>query len=540
MATPISHHFPPGTLIANYRIEALIGSGGMGTVYRAVHEWTGREVALKFLHLGHSSENPKALSRFRQEAQAAVALRHPNVIDVLHMGAHGGVAYMVLELLHGCSLRERLEQQGRLSPPEACGCLLPIMDALATAHRAGLVHRDIKPDNIFLAKTPQQTMVPKLLDFGIAKIVGAPGLEGLTTTGGIIGTPAYMSPEQLHGQNVDARTDVWALGVVLYELLSGELPFADSASIPALLVRLVSENIPLLHEAYPALELPAPVGAVVEGALQRDPQQRYSSVEVMSMALEEACKPLLAMEKWDQAASIRVSTGRPATLSGREQIVGTETTTQMCAETGELSVHDTQPPTGTRRPRMYWVYGLLGAGGLLLALALGNAFNFPGKEAKSSSRSTEEHEPPHRTPQVPSTPRQEEVAPQAQREHLTAAEEERAVNKGLGSPDGSATQADALQKTESPASLPETAPKAFQEQPEPKPAVVSAPTPDRPPAPRSEHVQPTFPAKAAQRAKATQTVESSISVEPQSTVPEPATPARLKGRRNGPSVIDEF
>ena len=203
-----------GTDIAGrYRTERLIGRGGMGVVYGGRHLWTERPVAIKVLKSQYS-EDPYFARRFLQEARTAAGIRHPHVVDVLDMGQdEDGTVYIVLELLAGESLADRLKRTSRLSPDSVVGTLLPVMEAVAKAHARGVVHRDLKPDNIFLAEDEvvSPDVIPKVLDFGIAKVLEGSTLS--THTGAIIGTPAYMAPEQFLGGLVDAKSDQFAFCV---------------------------------------------------------------------------------------------------------------------------------------------------------------------------------------------------------------------------------------------------------------------------------------------------------------------------------------
>lgn len=276
-----------GTIFDNYRIVELIGRGGMGTVYRAIHMWTQREVALKFMH-EHLAQDEASIRRFMKEARAAASLRHPSVVDILHMGQHQGEVYMVLEFLRGCSLRSWLKLRGVLSLQETFALLAPPMEALSEAHRRGLIHRDIKPDNVFLAAGRGGYWEAKLLDFGVAKLLG-PGTDpSMTATGALLGTPQYMAPEQANSEpDVGPAVDVWAMGMVFYECLSGRLPFADCTSLPTLLLRLVSEDVPPLTDWAP--QLSAAQAETIQRALRRERSERFATMEEMLHAMQRVC-----------------------------------------------------------------------------------------------------------------------------------------------------------------------------------------------------------------------------------------------------------
>ncbi|PKN31478.1 MAG: serine/threonine protein kinase, partial [Deltaproteobacteria bacterium HGW-Deltaproteobacteria-20] len=216
-----------GDLLAGkYRLDALLGSGGVGDVYRAQNTLIGRTVAIKVLKAEHATDD-SVVERFLREAKAANLARHPNVVDVLDVGLDDeGVPFIVQEFLEGMDLGQHLKRSnGALPYRQVLELMIPVVEAVGLAHARGVVHRDLKPENVFLARVGG-AVVPKLLDFGISYIKPQPGDVRMTRTGMTVGTPAYMSPEQLEGTaGVDVRTDVWALGVILYESLAGRLPF---------------------------------------------------------------------------------------------------------------------------------------------------------------------------------------------------------------------------------------------------------------------------------------------------------------------------
>jgi serine/threonine protein kinase len=258
-------------LAAKYRLEELLGSGGMGHVYRATNEAVGRQVAIKVLRSEHSTNAP-IVERFLREARAANLVRHPNVVDVLDIGRdQDGSPFIVQELLRGQDLSKYVERRGgRLNLDEIEEYFLPVIDAVAEAHAHGVVHRDIKPENVFLADQGR-AKIPKLLDFGISKI-RLPDIR-VTEIGVMMGTPAYMAPEQIQGsRDADPRSDVWALGVMLFELLSGRLPF-EATDAPALFVAIATKDAPTLLEVAPHVE--PDVSRVTERCLRRSPDDRY-------------------------------------------------------------------------------------------------------------------------------------------------------------------------------------------------------------------------------------------------------------------------
>ncbi|MCA8923676.1 MAG: protein kinase [Planctomycetes bacterium] len=250
-----------------YRLQREIGRGAMGVVYEAVQVGLGRRVALKVLPRTQGIVGT-ARERFRREAEATASLRHPGIVPIYDIGEDRGVLYFAMELVEGRSLRAALDQDGRLVPQVAAELGRQIAEALACAHAEGIVHRDVKPDNVLLRGDGR----PVLTDFGLARRQQD---AALTRVGTIVGTPLYMSPEQALGEPFDARTDVYSLGVTLYEALSGRAPFEGSVDTAQVLDRLVKEDPPPLRALRP--EIPAALAGVVETALERDPARRYSS-----------------------------------------------------------------------------------------------------------------------------------------------------------------------------------------------------------------------------------------------------------------------
>ena len=324
-----------GSLIAGkYRLKGILGQGAMGVVYRGEDQLTRGSVAVKMLH-EHVADDAMTRQRLLREAQAAARLRHPNVVDVLDVGEDGGVVYLVLEVLEGESLEDRLMRSAKMSPREAFSLILPILEALAWAHEMGVLHRDIKPDNIFLHETGGR-VVPKLLDFGIAKHLDR--RDGLKTAAGtVLGTPAYMSPEQASGDDVsDPATDVWSAGVVLFECLTGGLPFEGKTRV-ALMFAVISEEAPPLSTRAP--ELPPGLAAAIDRALRPEIGDRYATMGEMVSALRRAL---------DDAG---VEVDEPGEVGG------------SLLPAPPLALED----RGARHPRLPMVIGV----GLALALALG-------------------------------------------------------------------------------------------------------------------------------------------------------------------------
>jgi len=264
----------PGVVLAGkYRLQDPIGAGTFGAVHRAVHVDLDHQVAVKILQPSITA-NDEALKRFRLEGVAACKVRHPNAVAVSDFGVTDtGVAYLVMELLEGTSLENEIHDQGRLSPRRCLEILEPVCNVLVDAHDAGLVHRDIKPGNIFLHRSSHGEQV-KVLDFGIAKLVGeAVTQENLTAEGWVLGTPAYMAPERISSTELTDRADVYSLGIMLFEMLTGKQPFTAANRDPMSMIMMhVNNAAPTLRSVAP--ELPEVLEDVVARAVCKDPAER--------------------------------------------------------------------------------------------------------------------------------------------------------------------------------------------------------------------------------------------------------------------------
>lgn len=280
-----------GTLVAGrYRLDGVLGRGGTAIVFDAVHTWTGRRVALKLLR-PEFAQDLELVRRFMQEARTAADLAHPNIVEVLDMGADegDGTVFLVLELLEGETLSGLLARRSRLPSDEAIALLAPVMRALAEAHARGIVHRDVKPDNVFLARGADGTITPKLLDFGMAKMLES-AWGHATQSGTLVGTPFYMSPEQAQGApDVGAQSDVWSTGVLLYRAVTGVLPFTGTTPT-ALLLAIVGE--PPASVASLAPEVPPHVARAIDRAILLDRSVRHQSMRTFADALAGAELPL--------------------------------------------------------------------------------------------------------------------------------------------------------------------------------------------------------------------------------------------------------
>jgi serine/threonine-protein kinase len=276
---------PAGTRSGAYVIREKIGWGGCSTVYAGADPVTGREVAIKVMHRG-LAESPKQVQRFVQEAQAVGLIHHPTIVEVYDIGRlEDGRPYIAMELLHGINLASLLRNQGRLSPAEAFEILEPVCASLAVAHEAGIVHRDIKASNIIILESVDAERRVKLLDFGIAKLVGSFSSGSMQTTiGHVLGTPHSMAPEQIKGKTVDGRTDVYALGALLYRLLTGRHPFEGCDALA--LTRMHLHAAPPLPSRFAPVQ-PA-LDAVVRKCMEKDPARRYPDVKAFIDGLRDA------------------------------------------------------------------------------------------------------------------------------------------------------------------------------------------------------------------------------------------------------------
>lgn len=273
----------PGDVIGGkYRIIRLIGDGGMGTVFEAHHQFLETNVALKFLH-SELAQRPGLASRFLQEARVSARIRSTHVAHVTDVDQTAdGSPYLVMELLHGEPLQQAMDRRGKLPVEMAIDFALQILSGLESAHAIGVVHRDLKPDNVFIVPATGGPLL-KLIDFGIAKLRASTEMKGLTRAGVIMGTPEYMAPEQLFAaENVDHRADLYSLGVILFEMLSGRRP-ADGDDVDTIVAAVVSRNVRRLGQLEPNI---APgLVALVERALEPDREARFVSALQMRLAL---------------------------------------------------------------------------------------------------------------------------------------------------------------------------------------------------------------------------------------------------------------
>src|SRR5712691_5338171 len=307
----------PGARLGPYEIVSAIGAGGMGEVYRAKDTRLQRDVAIKVLPGALSSDSDR-LARFEQEARAAAALNHPNILAVYDIGSHDGAPYIVSELLDGQTLRERLGS-GPLSVRKALEYAIQVAHGLAAAHEKGIVHRDLKPDNIFVTTDGRV----KILDFGLAKLTERDSVAGavsampttppVTLAGVVLGTVGYMAPEQVRGFAADARTDIFAFGALLYEMLSGRRAFGGDTTIDVM-TAILKEDPPDLPAAERSM--PPALQRIIDRCLEKSPSARFQTASDLAFALESlstqsGTMPAVAV---DDARKASVVWGRRAAM----------------------------------------------------------------------------------------------------------------------------------------------------------------------------------------------------------------------------------
>src|SRR4051795_3489838 len=317
-----------------FRLDEKVGAGGMSSVYRAYDPTLDRWVAIKLMHRDISTD-PDQLERFRREARAVASLNHQHVVTVIDAGEDDGAPYIVFEYVEGETLKDRIRSSGRLPVPEAVAYAIEIGRALSCAHSHRLVHRDVKPQNVLIDPDGRA----KVTDFGIARSLEA---QGLTATGRVLGTTDYVSPEQALGHEVTGQSDIYSLGIVLYEMLTGETPYKADTQV-AVAMKHVRDPLPDVQRRRP--EISASLARVVERATAKETQNRYADVTAMVHDLEE----VLAIE----AARTGQTTG--------------EATTVLKSLSGDTADF---VPIGLRRPRRALVLTVL----LLAALAGTGAF----------------------------------------------------------------------------------------------------------------------------------------------------------------------
>lgn len=320
-----------GTLSGRYETTEKLGTGGMSNVYKATDRVLERTVAVKIL-AEHLHDDERFVARFRREALAVAKLIHPNIVQVYDTGVDEGRHYIVMEYVEGRSGAQILQRQGPVEPPTAAEIGIQACAGLDYAHRRGIIHRDVKPGNLMIVGGPVGggEMIVKLTDFGIARALAQ---TRITQVGSVVGTAAYLAPEQVRGEEATPATDVYALGVVLYQFLTGRLPY-EGSSLAELAVRQQNEK-PLPPDTYNS-EVPAPLGAAVLRALEGDPGRRYASADELSAGLQ------LGLEGEDVTLPLEDGTSATRVLGG-----DTAATRHLGRDTAQTEY---RPASQTRRP----------------------------------------------------------------------------------------------------------------------------------------------------------------------------------------------
>jgi eukaryotic-like serine/threonine-protein kinase len=395
-----------GERVNNYEVVSVLGEGGMGAVYLATHPFMGRKAAIKVLRR-ELAEDPGLVERFMNEARAANAIHHPNIIDIIDVGRlSSGIPYLMMEFLEGESLAQRIARQRPLDVPLAVNIAKQTAAALGAAHGKGIVHRDLKPDNLFLVPDGEQQFGArvKVLDFGIAKLRGElSGSGAKTQSGSVMGTPPYMSPEQCRGitDEIDHRTDIYALGIILYEMLTGAAPFMSEGWGEVVLMHVTKPPPPPRQknaQVSPELE------AVVLKALAKAPGDRWQSMADLATALRNA----VALD------GSKFTTGAPA--SGRAsttlrtaagEVSGPQMSTAVVADRDDEGV-----PRASRRP-VLWVMGGLAAAGVVALFVLGGRHGGAPATEPPATPATSAPASAAPTPPPPTLAPPPEVAPPA-------------------------------------------------------------------------------------------------------------------------------
>jgi len=353
-------------LASQFKVLKKLGSGGMGAVYLAEQMEMDRKVVVKVLHPEVLAMNSVAIERFRREAKAVAQLNHPNIVQVFVFGqAESGQLYLAMEFIEGRDLAHDLSQ-GAMPQPRALKIIDQICAALVEAHGAGIVHRDLKPENVMLADRHGNPDYVKVLDFGIAKLhdtSGGGSQPSITQAGTVFGTPRYMSPEQVKGEPVDARSDIYALGLLLHELLTGRHPFNATTTIDYLM-KHVSEPVPPPREAYSELEITPRVEAIIMRCLEKDPADRYQSVAEMQRDVRTALR--------DFSEAVRGYPSAPPEPAAPARSKATKG-----AKVGRTETHVPDPARLARLPRarplhpaVWVVLALIVVGGIVALVAI--------------------------------------------------------------------------------------------------------------------------------------------------------------------------
>ena len=418
----------PGDVLAGkYRVERVLGAGGMGVVVAATHMQLGELVALKFL-LPRSLDKPDTVTRFLREARAAVRIKNEHVARVSDVGTlENGSPYIVMEHLEGRDLGEVLEDDGPLRAELAVSYVLQACEAIAEAHALGIVHRDLKPSNLFVARRIDGAPVIKVLDFGIAKATSLDDSDAITATNTTMGSPRYMSPEQVRSaRQVDPRSDIWSLGVILHELVAGAPPFTGE-SAASLLAALVMDQPKRLRDARP--DAPEELERVVLRCLEKEPDRRYANVAELARALaplapdartsvELLCR-ISGARADDPVPEPEAPAGAPGRIRLRPRAVAAADQNAVATvrdATNPPETMSTAPPA--KRPQgslvpLLAAVAVIGGGLVVLASTRGDRPPPPNAESTDgrSSAAKPANDPPPASTAAPTTPPEPVVAP---------------------------------------------------------------------------------------------------------------------------------
>ena len=388
-----------GKVLGRYLLVRMLGEGGMGSVYEATHQELGRRAAIKVLHERYT-RSVDVRQRFVREGQSASRVRHPNVVDVYDVGIEGNHPYLVMEFLEGETLGQFLDREGVLSTERTADLLLPVLAAVAAAHDVGVVHRDLKPENIFLS-AERNSIKPKVLDFGISKIVDRDVAEQLTGTGAFLGTPQYMSPEQAQGaKHIEHRSDQYSLGVILYQCATGRRP-VEEPSLYALIQRIVNGEFPPPSQINPSL--PSAFEAMLLRAMARYPAGRFPTTRGLGRALLEFASARARSQYADEfevdpLASTSVDRDR-ATPS--LEPLPSNTPARLGTTLGD-SVTQRDTEVAPRSPRRWLVVGVLLAAGVVAFFGLRSLRSVPSVTAPPIPAAAAPA--PHPSPVAPEAP----------------------------------------------------------------------------------------------------------------------------------------
>ncbi len=368
-------------LDGRYRITRKLGEGGMGEVYAADHVHIEKRFAIKLLRQEIVS-NPEAVTRFRQEARSSSSIGHRNIIDIEDFGQlSDGRIYMCMELLNGSALNDLLTQP--IGVDRLLNILIQTGHGLAAAHAKGIIHRDMKPENIFVTIGPGGEDVPKILDFGIAKVSGNDGQNHLTRTGTIFGTPFYMAPEQALGNPVDARTDIYAVGVIMYECFGGSLPFQGDSFMGILTQHITMEPEPIVQRAARAgRQLPPGLAEVISSCMQKNPAQRFQTMDELVNVLIQIYRSIVGpgMSTYMEAFPVLPSaahTAQPTPVPTPRYPSGSASGSAAMATSGNSEVY---AAPRSKAGLVVAVLAVLAVGGGVAAfVVMGNRREAPGK-----------------------------------------------------------------------------------------------------------------------------------------------------------------